>query len=140
MLHPGHIEYLTAAKKLGDRLVVLINDDDSVRGLKGPTRPINPLPDRMAMLNALKPIDWVIPFAEETPAQLIAALQPDCLVKGGDYQVHEIAGADTVLANGGEVKIIPFKPGYSSSRLIQHIQAQTSSPAHPKPNRETETC
>ena len=123
LLHPGHIEYLTAAKKLGDRLIVLINDDESVRGLKGPSRPINPLVDRMAMLNGLKPIDWVIPFSEETPAKLIAALQPDCLVKGGDYQVHEIAGADTVLANGGEVKIIPFKPGYSSSRLIQRIQA-----------------
>lgn len=122
LLHPGHIEYLAAAKALGNKLIILINDDGSVADLKGQHRPINPLKDRIALLAALKSVDWVIPFSEATPANLIAQIKPDILVKGGDYTVDNIAGAEEVIANGGSVKILPFKEGYSSTRLIERIK------------------
>ncbi|HEY0975247.1 MAG TPA: bifunctional D-glycero-beta-D-manno-heptose-7-phosphate kinase/D-glycero-beta-D-manno-heptose 1-phosphate adenylyltransferase HldE, partial [Solimonas sp.] len=118
LLHVGHVRYLQAAKALGDRLVVAVNDDDSVRRLKGPTRPLNTGADRMAMLAALECVDWVVPFTEDTPARLIGRALPDILVKGGDYQPEQIAGFDAVTANGGEVRVLEFHEGYSTTRLI----------------------
>jgi len=125
LLHPGHIDYLTRAAALGDKLIIGLNDDDSIRRLKGASRPINPLQDRITMLSALRAVDLVIPFAEDTPAQLIAAILPDLLVKGGDYTLDTIVGAREVQAAGGEVVVMPFLPGYSSSRLIERICAQS---------------
>lgn len=121
VLHAGHVAYLEEAKSLGDRLVVAVNDDHSVRRLKGENRPINALPDRMAVLAGLAAVDWVVPFSEDTPARLIAAVMPDVLVKGGDYRPEEIAGAKEVLANGGEVRVLGFREGHSSSRIIERL-------------------
>ncbi len=123
ILHPGHIHYLQQAKQLGDRLIVLVNSDASVKRLKGEGRPINPLPHRAAMLAALECVDWVIPFDADTPAESICRILPDVLVKGGDYgSVTDIAGHDCVLENGGEVKILGFVDGFSTTRLIQAIR------------------
>ena len=122
LLHPGHIDYLQKARHLGDVLIVGLNDDDSIRRLKGEQRPVNILADRQQMLLALKSVDAVISFSEDTPLNLIRALQPDILVKGGDYQVDNIVGADDVRKNGGKVITIPFLEGYSSSQLIHRIR------------------
>jgi D-beta-D-heptose 7-phosphate kinase / D-beta-D-heptose 1-phosphate adenosyltransferase len=122
ILHAGHVSYLEEAKSCGDRLIVAVNDDDSVRRLKGATRPINPVADRMAVLAGLASVDWVVPFGEDTPAELIAKVAPDVLVKGGDYRVEQIAGGDTVLKNGGEVRVLGFKPGRSTSALIDALR------------------
>lgn len=121
LLHPGHITYLQDAKALGDILIIGLNDDASIRRLKGNTRPINPLKDRAIMLMALKSIDEVVPFSDDTPFNLISALSPDILVKGGDYSIDHIVGADIVQAAGGYVTTIPFLDGYSSTRLMQKI-------------------
>lgn len=121
VLHAGHVAYLEEAKSLGDRLVVAVNDDDSVRRLKGESRPINTLPDRMAVLAGLAAVDWVVPFSEDTPARLIGTVLPDVLVKGGDYRPEEIAGAKEVLANAGEVRVLAFREGHSSSRIIERL-------------------
>ncbi|MGI9223873.1 MAG: bifunctional D-glycero-beta-D-manno-heptose-7-phosphate kinase/D-glycero-beta-D-manno-heptose 1-phosphate adenylyltransferase HldE [Woeseiaceae bacterium] len=123
ILHAGHVAYLEEAKSLGDRLVVAVNDDDSVRRLKGESRPINALDDRMLVLAGLAAVDWVIPFAEDTPAELIAAVLPDVLVKGGDYEPDEIAGGKDVLRNGGEVRVLSFRDGHSTSRIIEKLRA-----------------
>jgi D-beta-D-heptose 7-phosphate kinase/D-beta-D-heptose 1-phosphate adenosyltransferase len=123
VLHAGHVAYLEEAKSLGDRLVVAINDDDSVRRLKGESRPINSLEDRMSVLAGLAAVDWVVPFAEDTPERLIGEVLPDVLVKGGDYQPEAIAGSRTVLANGGEVRVLAFREGRSSSRIIDQLNA-----------------
>ncbi len=106
ILHAGHIDYLTAAKQLGDRLIVAVNSDESVHKLKGIGRPINGLEDRMKLLAALDVVDWVVAFSEETPARLIGKILPNILVKGADYQIHEIAGSDAVLAL--VVRLKPF--------------------------------
>lgn len=119
LLHVGHLRYLQAARALGDRLIVAVNDDASVRTLKGDSRPINKLADRMAMLAGLQCVDWVVPFSEHTPARLIGCVLPDLLVKGGDYQAEQIAGYDAVVANGGEVRVLDFHDGYSTTRLIE---------------------
>ena len=125
ILHPGHVHYLQQAKALGDRLIVLVNSDASVSRLKGPQRPVNPLEDRMAMLAALECVDWVVPFDEDTPRETICRLLPDILVKGGDYaRVEDIAGYDCVLAHGGEVKLLGFVEGYSTTRLIDSIRQE----------------
>lgn len=121
MLHVGHVDYLEKAKALGHRLIVAVNDDDSVRRLKGNTRPLNSTPARMKVLSALRCVDWVIPFSEDTPKRLIADINPDILVKGGDYQVHQIAGSDVVLQNGGKVLTIPLVDGYSTTQLIKRM-------------------
>ena len=121
VLHAGHVAYLEEAKSLGDRLIVAVNDDDSVRRLKGETRPINTLEDRMLVLAGLAAVDWVVPFSADTPADLIAAVLPDVLVKGGDYKPEEIAGAREVLENGGEVRVLAFRKGHSSSRIIDRL-------------------
>ncbi len=118
VLHAGHVAYLEEAKSLGDRLIVAVNDDDSVRNLKGESRPINALEDRLLVLAGLASVDWVVPFSEDTPAALIAELLPDVLVKGGDYEPEKIAGAKAVLRNGGEVRVLAFRDGHSSSRII----------------------
>ena len=123
ILHVGHVSYLEEAKGLGDRLVVAVNDDDSVRRLKGAKRPLNTLADRMSVLAGLAAVDWVVAFSEDTPERLIAALVPDVLVKGGDYKVEEIAGAKKVLSNGGEVRILSLRDGHSSSRLIEELSS-----------------
>ncbi len=127
LLHPGHVRYLTDARALGDRLIVGLNDDASIARLKGDDchcpRPLNPIADRAAMLGALRMVDAVVLFAEDTPLRLISALLPDVLVKGGDYTPDTIVGADVVTQHGGVVKVVPFLKGYSSSRLIERIQA-----------------
>jgi D-beta-D-heptose 7-phosphate kinase/D-beta-D-heptose 1-phosphate adenosyltransferase len=122
ILHAGHVSYLEEAKSLGDQLVVAVNTDASVTKLKGPSRPITPLDDRMAVLAGLAAVDWVVPFDDETPAALVEQLKPDVLVKGGDWQVDQIAGADWVLGNGGEVRVLQFKPGRSTTALINAIR------------------
>lgn len=119
ILHVGHVKYLEAAKKLGDLLVVAVNTDDSVKRLKGPTRPLNSCEDRMKMLAGLKCVDWVAPFSEDTPARLIGRVLPDLLVKGGDYKPESIAGYDAVTASGGQVIALDFHQGYSTTRLIE---------------------
>jgi D-beta-D-heptose 7-phosphate kinase / D-beta-D-heptose 1-phosphate adenosyltransferase len=124
ILHPGHIAYLQEAKSLGDRLIVAVNEDASVKKLKGSYRPINKLQDRMSMLTALRCVDWVVSFAEETPERLITRILPDILVKGGDYQVSEIAGSKQVIGNGGAVKILSFLPGHSTSNLINKMREE----------------
>lgn len=121
ILHTGHLSYLEEARALGDCLVVAVNDDSSVKRLKGDERPLNSLPDRMKALAALKCVDYVVSFSQDTPQALIADILPDILVKGGDYQVSQIAGAKEVIENGGEVKIIPFVDGYSTTNLIEKI-------------------
>jgi D-beta-D-heptose 7-phosphate kinase/D-beta-D-heptose 1-phosphate adenosyltransferase len=123
ILHVGHIRYLEAARKLGAMLVVAVNDDASVRRLKGPTRPLNNLQDRMRTLAALKCVDWVVPFSEDTPERLIARVLPDVLVKGGDYQPQQIAGYEVVTGRGGRVTTLNFHEGYSTSRLIERVRA-----------------
>jgi len=122
VLHAGHVSYLEEAKSLGDRLIVAVNDDDSVRRLKGESRPINALEDRLLVLAGLAAVDWVVSFSEDTPARLIGTILPDVLVKGGDYSPDEIAGAKAVLKNGGEVRVLPFRDGHSSSRIIDKLR------------------
>mgnify|MGYP000073612376 FL=1 len=121
ILHRGHVEYLTDAKACGDKLVTALNSDSSVRGLKGDFRPIQNQDDRAAILDALASVDLVVIFDEETPAEIVKTLIPDVLVKGGDYTPETIVGADTVTANGGEVKIIPFRSGQSTSIIVEKI-------------------
>ena len=122
ILHAGHVSYLEEAKSLGDRLIVAVNDDDSVRRLKGDDRPINALEDRMLVLAGLAAVDWVVPFGEDTPAALIESVLPDVLVKGGDYAPDEIAGGKAVLGNGGEVRVLAFRDGHSTSRIIERLK------------------
>lgn len=122
ILHAGHISYLEKARALGDRLIIAVNDDDSVKRLKGETRPLNPLEDRMKVLEALSCVDWVVPFSEDTPERLISRLLPDILVKGGDYKPEEIAGGKQVSDNGGKVIVLDFLDGYSTTKLIAAAQ------------------
>lgn len=124
VIHPGHIQYLEQAKELGDRLIIAVNTDESVKKLKGDSRPINSLESRMAVLSALRAVDWVVPFSEDTPEKLITAVKPDVLVKGGDYQVEQIAGHKAVLKNGGQVKILNFYDGHSTTGLIKKIREE----------------
>ena len=121
ILHRGHVEYLEAAKEAGDKLILGLNSDNSVRKLKGSTRPFQNEQDRRAILTALSCVDAVVVFDEDTPAKLIAELLPDVLLKGGDYDEDEIVGRDTILANGGEIIIIPFVEGASTSNIISRI-------------------
>lgn len=123
ILHAGHVSYLANARKLGDRLIVAVNSDASTQRLKGPTRPVNPLMQRMIVLGALEAVDWVVPFEEDTPQRLIAEILPDILVKGGDYKPEEIAGSKEVWDNGGEVKVLNFEDGCSTTNIINTIKA-----------------
>jgi len=122
LLHPGHVDYLERARALGDVLVVGLNSDESVRRLKGPKRPINAEMDRALVLAGLGCVNFVIIFSEDTPYNLIKAVQPDVLVKGGDWPIDKIVGKDIVLAKGGEVKSLDFLPGYSTTSLIDKIK------------------
>ena len=123
ILHPGHVSYLENARKLGDRLIVAVNTDESVKRLKGESRPINDLEARMAVLAGLASVDWVVPFGEDTPQRLIGEILPDLLVKGGDYKPEEIAGSQEVWANGGEVRVLNFENGCSTTNVIKKIQS-----------------
>jgi len=122
ILHAGHVSYLTHAGTLGTRLIVAVNDDASVKRLKGSGRPVNPTDRRMAVLAGLGAVDWVVRFSEDTPARIIANILPDILVKGGDYKVEDIAGGSEVIANGGEVKVLNFEEGISTSEIIKTIR------------------
>ncbi len=122
ILHPGHVDYLSQARDLGDVLVLGLNTDNSVRLLnKAPNRPINDEHTRALVLAGLASVDLIVFFDEETPYELIRFINPDVLVKGDDYQVERIVGFDIVKAAGGKVVTIPFLPGYSTTRLIQKI-------------------
>jgi D-beta-D-heptose 7-phosphate kinase/D-beta-D-heptose 1-phosphate adenosyltransferase len=123
ILHPGHIAYLEEARRLGDRLIVAVNDDESVRRLKGKERPINPLDHRMAILAALQCVDWVVPFSEDTPERLICRVLPDYLVKGGDYRPEEVAGHQCVTEHGGRVVILKYVAGHSTTGIISRVRA-----------------
>lgn len=123
ILHAGHVKYLNEAKALGDRLIVAVNEDQSVSRLKGTGRPINPLSRRMAVLTALESVDWVVSFSEDTPTKLIETVLPDVLVKGGDYQEDEVAGSAAVKAHGGSVKILCFEDGLSTTNMVKQIKA-----------------
>ncbi len=124
ILHLGHVEYLNEAKAQGDKLIVAINSDRSVRELKGPDRPINNEHDRAQMLLNLKSVDCVVVFDEETPLEIIQLVNPNVLVKGGDWKIDQIVGSDYVIKNGGEVKSLMFKNGYSTSNLIKAVQGK----------------
>lgn len=121
ILHAGHVAYLEQAKSFGDRLIVAVNDDASVAKLKGPARPINTLARRMAVLAGLNAVDWVVPFSENTPERLVSHLLPDVWVKGGDYRAEDLPEAKPVLANGGDVKILQFIDGCSTSAIVEKI-------------------
>ncbi|MEA5446033.1 bifunctional D-glycero-beta-D-manno-heptose-7-phosphate kinase/D-glycero-beta-D-manno-heptose 1-phosphate adenylyltransferase HldE [Gammaproteobacteria bacterium AB-CW1] len=127
ILHAGHVSYLRKARALGDRLVVAVNDDDSVRRLKGEQRPINPLAQRMSVLAGLEAVDWVVPFSDDTPEHLICKLLPDLLVKGGDYRPEDIAGHDCVVRNGGEVRVLDFIDGLSTSAILARASGREQS-------------
>lgn len=122
ILHAGHITYLKKAKKLGDILVIGVNTDESVKRLKGNSRPVNPIEDRLMLLSALEYVDYVVPFQEDTPLELIKAIKPDVLVKGGDYQIDSIVGAKEVLDGGGIVRVLPFIEGRSTTGIIDKMQ------------------
>lgn len=126
ILHAGHVTYLQQARALGDCLIMAVNDDDSVRRLKGPTRPINPLHERMQVLAALGCVDYVIPFSEDTPERLIKQVTPHILTKGGDYEIHQIAGSQHVIRHGGEVIILPFVDGCSTTKMVKKMALETS--------------
>lgn len=121
ILHAGHIAYLKEAKKLGDILVVGVNTDESVKRLKGDSRPINTLEDRLLLLSALEIVDYVVPFGEDTPLELIKKTGPDVLVKGGDYRIDTIVGAEEVLERGGEVQSLPFIAGKSTTGILEKL-------------------
>ncbi|MCB9285305.1 MAG: D-glycero-beta-D-manno-heptose 1-phosphate adenylyltransferase [Lewinellaceae bacterium] len=127
ILHYGHIRYLAQARDLGDRLVIGLNSGDSVRRLKGPNRPINDEPTRQLLLAALGLVDAVVVFDQDTPYELIRLVEPDVLVKGGDWTPEAIIGSDIVLARGGEVKSLPYVEGYSTTRIEQKIKKEDPS-------------
>ena len=122
ILQPGHVANLEQCKALGDILIVAVNDDDSVRRLKGKQRPVNPLKQRMQVLAGLASVDYLVAFSEDTPERIIGEILPDILAKGGDYRIEEIAGADAVLANGGRVETIDLLEGFSSTDIIERIR------------------
>lgn len=122
ILHAGHVTYLQQARDLGTMLVVGVNTDASVQRLKGASRPVNTLEDRMIVLDALRSVDLVIPFDTDTPLRLIEQLLPDILVKGGDYTRDAVVGADVVEANGGRVVLIPLLEGRSTTGIINRVQ------------------
>jgi len=123
LLHPGHVDILSAARALGDALVVGVNTDASVRRLKGPSRPVRGENDRAHVLAALEVVDAVVLFDEDTPLELIRALAPDVLVKGGDYTVDTVVGAPDVMQRGGDVVIIPLTPGHSTTGTVERMRA-----------------
>ena len=132
LIHPGHIDLLERARALGDRLVVGLNSDDSVRAIRGQGRPLVSQDDRAAVLRGLRSVDEVIIFDEPTPARLIEELRPDVLVKGGDWAVDKIVGAETVLGKGGRVLSLPLRAGYSTTSLIERIKRASEEMSEPR--------
>ncbi len=124
LLHPGHIDILSESRGLGDALVVGVNSDDSVRRLKGPTRPIRGEADRAYVLAALESVDAVVLFSDDTPLELILSLKPDVIAKGGDYTVDTIVGAREVRGWGGEAVVIPLTPGHSTTSTIEKLSGR----------------
>jgi rfaE bifunctional protein nucleotidyltransferase chain/domain len=122
LLHIGHLRYLNAARAEGDALIVGVNSDRSVRANKGPTRPVTPEGERAEILAALDPVDAVVIFDEDTPAEIVRALQPDVLVKGADWPADQIVGRDTVEARGGRVVLVRVEQGYSTTRILERIK------------------
>jgi D-beta-D-heptose 7-phosphate kinase/D-beta-D-heptose 1-phosphate adenosyltransferase len=122
ILHAGHVTYLEQAKAQGDRLIVAMNDDDSVKRLKGEGRPINPIDRRMAVLAGLSAVDWVVPFGEDTPRNLLHMFKPDVLVKGGDYSIDEVVGAEIVEEYGGEVRVLSLVDSCSTTAIVEKIR------------------
>jgi D-glycero-beta-D-manno-heptose 1-phosphate adenylyltransferase len=127
LLHPGHLRYLKAARAQGDILIVGVNSDRSVRANKGPGRPVIPEAERAEILAALDPVDAVVVFDEDTPAEIVRTIQPDVLVKGADWPADQIVGRDTVEARGGRVVLVPVEHGYSTTSILERIKS--------KPNR-----
>jgi rfaE bifunctional protein nucleotidyltransferase chain/domain len=124
LLHPGHVDILTAARAGGDALVVGVNSDDSVRRLKGPARPVRTETDRAYVVAALECVDCVVVFDEDTPLGIISALRPDIVAKGGDYSEQTIVGAREVKSWGGRVLVIPLTPGHSTTSIIEKLSAK----------------
>jgi D-beta-D-heptose 7-phosphate kinase/D-beta-D-heptose 1-phosphate adenosyltransferase len=122
LLHPGHVDVLLGARRHGDALVVGVNSDASVQRLKGPTRPVRTVAERCYVLAALEAVDAVVVFDEDTPFELITALEPDVLVKGGDYTEASIVGAKEVRARGGEVVVVPLTPGHSTTSTLEKLR------------------
>ncbi len=125
IIHAGHIQYLIEAKKLGDILIIGLNSDESVKKLKGNSRPINNEMDRVTVLSALLMIDYLVVFKENTPYDLIKHINPNVLVKGGDWKIEEIVGADIIQKNGGKVKQLSFKKGISTTAIIKRINGKS---------------
>jgi len=126
IIHRGHVDYLNRAKALGDYLVVALNSDESVRRLKGEGRPINKLEDRAFVVANLKAVDFVVSFDEDTPFEIISAIIPDVLVKGGDWSIENIVGRDIVEANGGKVYSLPYVENYSTTSIINKMKSTGS--------------
>lgn len=124
LLHPGHVDVLTAARACGDALVVGLNTDNSVRRLKGPTRPVRSEVERAYVLAALESVDCVVSFDQDTPLELIMVLRPDIIAKGGDYTVDTIVGAAEVREWGGEAVVIPLTPGQSTTSIIEKLSGR----------------
>jgi rfaE bifunctional protein nucleotidyltransferase chain/domain len=133
LLHLGHVEYLDSARRLGDAIVVGLNTDRSVRALKGPGRPLVPEDARALVLGGLASVDAVTLFDEDTPRELVAALLPDLLVKGGDYDPWQVVGRTEVEAAGGQVRVLPFREGYSTTELVSRIRAGAPAPEQGNP-------
>ncbi|PJE80973.1 Bifunctional protein HldE [invertebrate metagenome] len=127
IIHAGHVGYLKQARQQGDRLVVAINDDESVKRLKGEGRPINPTERRMAVLAGLESVDWVVSFSEDTPENLLKMIKPDVLVKGGDYTLDQVVGAPIVQSYGGSVKVLAFLDNCSTTAIVEKIREDTES-------------
>ena len=127
LLHPGHIDVLMGARRLGDALIVGLNSDDSVRRLKGPGRPVRSQAERACVLAALECVDCVVVFDDDTPLELVRELRPDVLVKGGDYTEATIVGAIDVRHWGGDVHVIPLTPGQSTTNIIQKLRGNQES-------------
>ena len=127
ILHKGHIQYLEQASELGSHLIIGLNSDDSTNRLKGPNRPINRQDSRAFVIAAMGFVDAVVVFDEDTPAQLIHQLTPNILVKGGDYSIEDVVGGDYVQSNGGEVIILPFLDGFSTTSIEKKIRDNPSS-------------
>ncbi len=138
LLHPGHVRYLMEARRLGDRLVVAVNGDETVARLKGPGRPLTPLAERMEVLAALASVDFVVGFEEETPFEIIEEIVPDVLVKGGDWTKETIVGRDRVEREGGSVLSLPYAPGYSTSAIVERIVEDHLRPKETQSYREEE--
>jgi len=138
LLHAGHIGLFREARRLGDALIVALNDDASVRRLKGPSRPVTPLEERLEILEAVETVSYLTWFAEDTPREIIAVLRPDVLVKGGDWKPDEVVGREEVESAGGRVVIVPYLPGHSTSSILDRIRSKKKAHFPPRRGRGSE--